>query len=159
MEIESLEIRSVIAKIENDIANMWKQIYPVGSIYITVSTATPADWFGGTWERVGKGQYLLGVDPSDETGHWDAAEMTGGREDVTLGINEMPSHQHRLAGAEGATTMAVMTNRIQANDVDQHGGGSWTYDQVSMFTEWVGGGQPFSIMPPFFSVYIWKRTG
>ena len=159
MEIESLEIRSVIAKIENDITNMWKKIYPVGSIFITVSTATPADWFGGTWERVGKGQYLLGVDPSDETGHWDAAEMTGGREDVTLGINEMPSHQHRLAGAEGATTMAVMTNRTQANDVDQHGGGSWTYDQVSMFTEWVGGGQPFSIMPPFFSVYIWKRTG
>lgn len=158
MEIESLEIRNEIAEIKNDLINMWKQIYPVGSIYISASFANPEDWFGGTWEPI-KGRFLLGVDPSDETGHWDAAEMTGGREDVTLGINEMPSHQHRLAGAEGATTMAVMTNRTQSNDVDQHGGGSWTYDQVSMFTEHVGGGQPFSIMPPFYTVYMWKRTG
>ena len=78
MEIESLEIRSAIAKIEYDITNMWKQIYPVGSIYLTIGTATPADLFGGTWEQVGKGRYLLGVDPSDETGKFNASDKTGG---------------------------------------------------------------------------------
>ena len=68
MEIESLGIRNEIAEIKNDITNMWKQIYPVGSIYLTISLASPQDWFGGTWERVGAGKYLSGADPSDETG-------------------------------------------------------------------------------------------
>lgn len=150
MEIESLEIRSAIAKIEYDITNMWKQIYPVGSIFITVSTATPSDWFGGTWERVGKGQYLLGVDPSDETGKFDMSDRTGGSFEHTLTIDEMPSHTHSIltpkfyAGESGTGTIYGSTDLTT---------------QLTRSTSSRGGGQPFNITPPFYTVYIWKRTG
>ena len=33
-------------------------MYPVGSIFITVSEISPADSFGGTWEAIGDGYYL-----------------------------------------------------------------------------------------------------
>ena len=42
-------------------------IYPVGSIYITIEpTFDPNRAFGGTWVRIGKGQCLWGCDPTDE---------------------------------------------------------------------------------------------
>ena len=40
--------------------------YPVGSVYTTVDAGMkPAAMFGGTWERFGNGQTLVGVDESD----------------------------------------------------------------------------------------------
>lgn len=33
-------------------------MYPVGSIFITVSEISPADSFGGTWEKLPDGYYL-----------------------------------------------------------------------------------------------------
>lgn len=47
---------------------MWKKIYPVGSIYTTVTNDDPATLFGGTWEIVGNGRVLWGVGSSDTAG-------------------------------------------------------------------------------------------
>ena len=43
----------------------------------------------------------------------------GGETSHTLTQNEMPAHQHKLSAA-GGDTMAVMTNRVHSNDIDQH---------------------------------------
>ena len=153
MEIESLEIRNAIAKIEYDITNMWKQIYPVGSIYLTISQATPEDWFGGTWERVGIGQYLLGVDPSDETGHWDASDRTGGSLEKTLIDKNVPAHTHQICAhtdvgytANGGHDYPMLAD---ANFLNQSLLISYSGEQNP---------EPFDITPPFISVYMWKRT-
>ena len=151
MEIESLEIRSAIAKIENDITNMWKQIYPVGSIYLTISQATPEDWFGGTWERVGVGKYLLGVDPSDETGHWDASDRTGGSREITLTLAQMPKHNHKFS--------LPKLYYGQSGSGSVYGQETQTTQLVEDITQMTGEGEPFSITPPFYTVYMWKRTG
>jgi hypothetical protein len=36
-----------------------KKIYPVGSIYISTSSESPATIFGGEWEQYGQGRFLL----------------------------------------------------------------------------------------------------
>lgn len=154
MEIESLEIRSAIAKIEYDITNMWKQIYPVGSVYLTIGKATPADLFGGTWEQVGKGRYLLGVDPSDETGKFNASDKTGGSK----------THRHFNGVYSINNTQLTVSNKNAASgkSIEQ----AYTVNGVTGFTSYSGtaAGYGYStedaeVQPPFYTVYMWKRTG
>lgn len=50
-------------------------IYPIGSIYMTTSTVSPAVLFGGTWERI-KGRCIVGVDENDTD--FGTVSKTGG---------------------------------------------------------------------------------
>lgn len=155
MEIESLEIRSEITEIKNTLTNMWKQIYPVGSIYLTISSASPEDWFGGTWERVGIGKYLLGVDPSDETGKYDASDRTGG----------YLTHRHFNGVYSINNSQLTVSNKNAAGgkSIEQ----AYTVNGTTGFTAFGGGtaaGYGYSteeaeVQPPFYTVYMWKRTG
>lgn len=96
-----------------------------------------------------KSRVPVGYDPKNiNSGMATHLFTEGGETSHTLTINEMPSHQHKLISA-GGDTMAVMTNRVHSNDIDQHSGGIWTYDQVSMNTNWVGGTQAHNNMQPF----------
>ena len=72
-------------------ANTWTTlldvVYPVGSVYITGSTTSPASTFGGTWSQVKSG--LIGC--AGSTGL--AANLsTGGSS--TISVEQMPSHKH-----------------------------------------------------------------
>lgn len=85
-------------------------IYPVGSIYMSVNTVSPATLFGGTWEQI-NGKFLLAQDDNH------TANSTGGAETINLQhlhttgnhaltIAEMPQHGHIVyvwdnAGATG----------------------------------------------------------
>ena len=76
--------------------------YPVGAIYISVSSTSPASLFGGTWERI-SGRFLIGAGAAEAntTDYWGtlgasdvncpAGEM-GGEATHTLTVIEMPSH-------------------------------------------------------------------
>ena len=63
--------------------------YPVGSIYMSVNSTSPATLFGGTWVRL-KDKFLLGA------GDTYTAGDTGGAATHTLTTSEMPSHSHGL---------------------------------------------------------------
>lgn len=65
-------------------------VYPVGSIYMSVNATDPGKLFGGTWQRI-KERFLLGA------GDTHAAGNTGGEFEHTLTLDEMPSHIHDFA--------------------------------------------------------------
>lgn len=67
--------------------NVTKLVYPVGSIYMTLSADDPATIFGGTWEKI-EGKFLLGSSENFATG------TTGGEESHILTNAELPSHTH-----------------------------------------------------------------
>ena len=73
------------------------KMFPVGSVYITVTNANPGSFLGGTWSQIGQGRTLIGVGTLGDDTY--AAGNTGGAARVTLGINEIPSHNH--GGATG----------------------------------------------------------
>lgn len=115
-------------------------IYPVGSIYISVNNTNPGTMFGGTWERI-QDTFLLA------SGSTYGAGTTGGEATHTLTINEMPSHSHTLTGNSGTGGKAETVPY-----------GSATTGTNMYAIKNAGGGQPHNNMPPYLAVYVWKRV-
>ena len=122
-------------------------LYPVGTIYTSVSNANPGLTMGGTWTLFGAGKTLVGVDTTDTD--FNASEKTGGEKAHILDITEMPSHNHNKLKLRWST--AAGANAVYGSN----GSGSGS-DRDSESYE--GGGLPHNNMPPYITVYFWKRT-
>lgn len=118
------------------------QIYPVGSIYMSISSTDPGTLFGGTWARI-RDTFLLAA------GNTYAAGATGGEAAHTLTVNEMPSHSHDLwfwnYVPAGGSTSGI-------GSASTHTGSSTGAIQST------GGGAAHNNMPPYLAVYMWRRT-
>lgn len=72
-------------------------IYPVGSIYMSMSSTNPAELFGGTWEQIAQGRCLIGAgtgtDSRSESKTFTAG-ATGGEYNHVLTVGELASHNH-----------------------------------------------------------------
>lgn len=66
-------------------------IYPVGSIYFSVSSTNPSSIFGGTWTQL-TGRFLYMSTSSLATG--GASSHAHSTNATTLTVNQMPSHNH-----------------------------------------------------------------
>jgi hypothetical protein len=135
--------------------------YPVGSIFLSVNSTNPGTIFGGTWEQI-KGRFLLGTGANDanstdywggmSAGQYDApAGQKGGECRHQLSIGEMPNHSHnynsgRWYYAERDGGGDVITNQ------------SGTSYMFTRTTSSSGGNQAHNNMPPYLSVYMWKRV-
>lgn len=67
------------------ISKLLDTMYPVGGIYMSVNSTSPAAIFGGEWERIANGRTLMGVDSTDKD--FSTPSLTGGAKEVT--------HTHR----------------------------------------------------------------
>jgi len=118
--------------------------YPVGSIYLSVNSVNPSNFFGGTWEQI-KDRFLLAAGSSYSAGN------TGGSATHTLKESEMPSHTHKYSSGRWYWS-------------ESSGGGDIINSQTEtsfMFTRETsatGGGKAHNNMPPYLVVYVWKRV-
>ena len=138
-----------------NMTNICDIIYPVGSIYISGNPSDPAGLFGGTWERIAQGRTLIGegsgTDSRSETKTFNKDE-TGGEYNHLLTVNEIPPHKHRLG-------------RRNDSILGRTDSGSLWYIDLGTTDIWVdsgsientGGGQVHNNLPPYLTVYIWKR--
>lgn len=76
-----------VEEVVKQMDGMLNLVYPIGAIYMSVVSTSPALLFGGTWERI-QDKFLLCAGSSY------AAGATGGESTHTLTTNEMPSHTH-----------------------------------------------------------------
>lgn len=133
---------------------LFDSIYPVGSIYLSTSSADPSTLFGGTWEAI-SGRFLIGVgkntDDNKET--WSfAAGQAHGEYNHTLTINQMPSHTHDfLLAIDGGSDV----NNVDRVALNGYGNSRWWGNLYKMGN--TGGNAPHNNMPPYLAVYIWKR--
>lgn len=135
-------------------------VYPIGSIYMNVNSTNPGTLFGGTWEQI-QGKFLLGMSSSYPAG------SQGGEASHTLTTEEMPSHGHNPANESGY--YGFITNSQKAftvGDMGVQSGSGRYYPYASAafdisrntLTGTTGGGKSHNNMPPYLSIYIWKRT-
>ncbi len=127
------------------------KVWPVGSIYLSLDATDPAVRFGGVWERI-ENAFLLAAGDGHPVGE------RGGAETVTLTQAQMPKHTHvhndYIQGyvnanyRDGIDTYATPTQELAGGDRQAVQGGSSS----------AGGDEPHNNMPPYLSVFVWKRV-
>ncbi len=123
-------------------------VYPVGSLYMSVNAAEPSALFGGAWERL-KDRFLLAA------GDTYTAGATGGEAEHTLTVEEMPSHSHDIVdGTEGY--VAAVSGTASSGYVVQTTNTASYKRRITTVN--MGGSEAHNNMPPYLTVYMWKRT-
>lgn len=114
--------------------------YPVGALYISYESTSPAELFGGTWLEI------AGVFP-----YFNSGTETGGNNTHTLIEGEMPTHRHKSLRyttskvASGSAWMAVF-------------GAESSNGESQNYTSAVGGSAAHNNMPAYQTFYAWRRT-
>lgn len=153
-------------------------IYPIGSIYMSVSPTNPSEYFGGTWVAWGSGRVPVGINTDDS--NFGTVEKTGGASTVALTAAQMPSHSHdkgTLAadgngshghnlnltkagwGVDGASNKVVVdsTGYTALTNVGTAWAGYHGHT-ISGSTASAGSGNAHSNLQPYIVCYMWKRT-
>jgi microcystin-dependent protein len=130
-------------------------LFPVGSIFFSITNLNPCDEFGngrfsGTkWRQVANGRFIAGVgigrDSNNDSLTINSGGSNYGEYTHRLTIPEMPSHKH--------DTYAQPTR-----DGDDGGGRDWNPYSVLTASSYTGDDQPHNNVPPGFGLYVWQRT-
>lgn len=132
-----------------DLYNVW----PVGSIYISVNNTNPSTYFGGTWVSFGAGRCLVGIDTLQA--EFNVVEKIGGEMKHTLSVEEMPAHRHgiNVFSPESGHTGRYTCNPEWNNRSSDTEGIRWIGDSGI-----TGQTTPHNNLQPYITVYMWKRT-
>ena len=127
-------------------------IFPIGSIYFTASAVNPSTSIGGTWQRYAQGKCLFSVDDNDADFVFEAE---GGQKERTLNLENIPSHTHNYGdrfrwnlGGDVAVDTSSAGARIS----------NFQFSTAATGGDANGDTIPFITLPPYVSVYCWKRT-
>lgn len=175
---EDWNVRVYGKLLKDYIKSLVGEMYPVGSIYMSVKNTNPSTYFGGTWVAWGTGRVPVGVNTSD--GNFNTVEKTGGTSAVTLSASQIPSHTHAkgtLAAASGGSHSHNLQNQKAAwgtNSgnrvlVDATSGYTALTNKattsagahghtISGSTAAAGGGGSHTNLQPYITCYMWKRT-
>lgn len=140
-------------------------VYPVGSVYISTVATDPAVLFGGGWQAI-EDRFLLAA------GNAYTALSTGGESSHTLTVEEMPAHRHTITvNGDGQHSHYIENYSVIASSgsgvMESWGSGSGVsrsiytdadgYHSHTASASLTGGGAAFDLLPPYLTVYMWKR--
>lgn len=122
--------------------------YPIGSIYLSTSSTSPSSLFGGTWEQI-KGKFLFASDDVLTNGVITTAGTyhvgaTGGSADAVV-----VEHKHTFATLVASDLGGAYSSPATANN----------YSEIrqSADTNTTGVSGVGKNMPPYLTVYMWRR--
>lgn len=177
---EDWEVRVYGKLLKDYIRSLVGEMYPVGSIYLSVKNTNPSAFFGGTWVAWGAGRVPVGINTAD--GNFNTVEKTGGAAAVTLAVSQMPAHTHTFTGSSAKTNSAGAHTHNIGRDTDGGAGssrytvhsngvsgadataptssaGAHTHTLTAKGTNAnTGGGGSHSNLQPYIVCYMWKRT-
>lgn len=156
-------------------------VYPVGSIYMSVNSVSPATVLGGTWEQI-KDKFLLsagdtyaaGATGGSATKNLQHTHTTGGHALTEAELPKISGYfdircwsdgedifatngKFSNLGYKGASSNQKMSynNARAAQRIQYAFGGNGSHNHGNTGNG-LGTGQ--DIMPPYLAVYVWKRT-
>ena len=141
-ELGNLKVKSITT-----IEPLIGMLYPIGAIYLSTNSVSPEEYFGGSWVQI-KERFLFGCGENYPNGN------TGGEEEHTLTIGEMPSHSHAV-GHVNPSVMGIVSGSGWPAIITRAQNDTYGYNNQSENSGW---NQPHNNMPPYLAVYIWKRV-
>lgn len=155
------------------LSDIFKAVYPVGSIHMSTTNTNPATQFGGTWVAWGSGRVPVGVDTAQT--EFDTVEETGGEKTHVLSAAEMPSHLHSInhdhasmnlpvTSISDATVANAAVRVTKVGTVGSTPSGSTTTNTVLNLPSYTGnsgstgGDGAHNNLQPYITCYMWKRT-
>lgn len=140
----TLSVEDRLTALETKVSNLEDKIYPVGSIYMSLTDETVEDVeerFGGTWEKM-EDTFLLGASSNYKVG------TTGGSSTHKheSPVNSLNSTYIGINNRFGSTTSTLGTFYSSSLSYSETGG---TYTSYYTSEE--------SNIPPYTAVYMYKR--
>lgn len=112
-------------------------IYPVGSVYISLTSTNPGTYLKGTWEQFAQGRTLIGVGSGNDGENTQSFTVndTGGKYKHFLTKKELAFVDYGALLQQNGSTMGVHSHSPGAS-----------------------GAEKISLMQPYYTVYFWKRV-
>lgn len=141
------EIAEIAARqVELDFLN---SVYPIGSIYMSMDSTSPAALFGGTWERI-TGKFLLAASDTD-----------GGEKTAQRPVNAMGGSANAIVPYHRHTAYSYVADKgSSGTNIPRIYGATYSSATGVQYTDYAGtnGNVTGANMPPYVAVYIWQRT-
>lgn len=131
--------------------NLLDIVYPVGSVFISNTSISPADSIGGAWTQLEDGAFIC----------QGTVEETGGTNSYTLTTSQMPQHSHaiRWGSAQKDDTVDIYWG---GNALAKAPSTTWTGNSYSTNSDHPifssGGKDPIDNRPKYRAFNIYFRT-
>lgn len=112
-------------------------IYPIGSVYISLTDKNPGTYLKGTWQQFAQGRTLVGVGSGSD-----------GSNTQTFDVNDTGGEYKHLISKKELSIIdygALLQQNGSSIGVHAHGPGE-------------SGSEKISLMQPYYTVYFWKRV-
>ena len=151
--------------IVNSIHSIVDVIYPVGSVYISTTTANPRDLFGGTWEQIATGRTLWGASSDNElnttvnsglpniTGTYDPRWKDNSGGGIMMAAQNSGAMYTSRPNDHGYWWAAVTSSGGAGSNTQYHTRLNFSAQRSNSIY-----GNSTIVQPPAYKVYMWRRT-
>lgn len=133
-------------------------VHPVGSIFLSTDGTEPAELYGGTWERI-EGKFIMGASDTYPAG------STGGEAEHTLTEGELPNITGTFGFQSNGVTEGIVNEATGVFSLAQITSGGFQPNNRTDESDCsrrvkmsFGSNSPHNNIPPYYSMYIWRRV-
>lgn len=143
-----------IKDVSKDVLKSWLGVsnpYPVGSIYISTRSTSPASLFGGTWESIASERVLMGVSSS----HGAGSTVSAGLPNITGVLKDLfvSGQFNQSTGAFKRSSTSGFSEKTDRSDwLGWADAQFYASDSNSIY------GNSSTVQPAAYYVYMWRRT-
>lgn len=124
-------------------------LYPVGSIYMSTASTSPASLYGGTWAEIASERVLMGRSST----HAAASTVDAGLPNITGSfVADVYRDQHATSGAISAGSELTSRGENSGSDFKVHKFSLNASKSSAVY------GKSTTVQPAAYYVYIWRRT-
>ena len=170
------ELKKINAKVDSEVKNKFESIYHIGKVIISTNSNNPRNYLGfGTWQLIGQGRTLVGVDSNNA--EYSYVKKAGGSRNISIQKGNLPNynltvtdngHTHTQAAHshEGYKGSGVAGNNLQASGTTgtlEPKNTSWVTPTINNAKTGIvvntgGSGTAITHTQPYYTVYIFERT-
>ena len=131
--------------------------YPVGSIFQTVSTTSPAALFGGTWQEIAQNRVLMGASYAHAAG----TTVEAGLPNITGSLIETKAENSPFRGSKASLSKS---GALKFTEVNTDWGGYSSLSGSAYNIQFDASlsnpiyGRSYTVQPAAYYVHIWKRV-